>query len=50
MDLATLKAQLSDLAVILDQPSGPGSGAIVLDALCEIEGLERLIDPAEPGT
>lgn len=48
MDPDSLKAQLIDLAAYLDSPDGPGSGAIVLDALCEIEDLERHIDPAEP--
>lgn len=44
-----VKAQLLELAIYLDSPEGSGSGAIALDALCEIEALERRIDPAEPG-
>ncbi|HVT27683.1 MAG TPA: hypothetical protein VHE81_06655 [Lacipirellulaceae bacterium] len=45
-----VKAELEVLAVYLDSPEGPGSGAIALDALSEIESLERRIDPAEPGS
>jgi hypothetical protein len=44
------KALLAQLAANLDAPDGPGSGAVVLDALCLIEDLQRRIDPAEPST
>lgn len=51
MSTAIVKAQLADLAETLDAPGGPGSGASCLDALAEIEALERrLLPPAEPST
>jgi len=47
---AQVKARLAELASFLDSPEGPGSGAIALAALTEIELLERRVDPAEPST
>ena len=47
---AQVKAQLLELANFLDSESGPGSGAVCLAALTEIEILERRIDPAEPSS
>lgn len=38
---------LIEMAEIVDGPDGPGGGAILLEAACEIEGLQRLM-PAEP--
>jgi hypothetical protein len=49
MERSELKGMLTELAEKLDGPDGPGSGAVCLWALTEIEGLERRIDPAEPG-
>ena len=45
---AQVKANLAELAAFLDGPEGPGSGAIALAAIVEIEALEKRIDPAEP--
>lgn len=51
MSNTIVKAQLADLAEALDAPNGPGSGAICLDALAEIEALERrLRPPADPSS
>lgn len=50
MSTDTVKTQLLALADQLDSPLGPGSGAICLDAIAEIERLEHRIDPAEPSS
>ena len=41
---------LTEMAEIVDGPAGPGGGAILLEAVCEIEDLQRLIPEAEPTT
>lgn len=46
-----VKTNLLLLAGELDGPDGAGSGAVCLDAVAEIEALERhLIPPAEPSS
>lgn len=46
----TLKLLLAELADIVDGPNGPGGGAILLEAICEIEELQRRLPAAEPTT
>ena len=50
MNQATLLSLLADMAEIVDAPSGPGGGAILLEAICEIEDLKRRLPPPEPTT
>ena len=48
MKQETLKELLAQMAEIVDGPNGPGGGAILLEAICEIEDLQRRLPPAEP--
>lgn len=50
MDATVLKMLLHQLATELDGPEGSGSGAVALEAITEIERLERQISPAEPSS
>lgn len=45
-----LKDMLAQMAMDLDGPNGPGGGAVLLDAICHIEDIERRIRPAEPSS
>ena len=45
-----LKRLLADMAELVDGPNGPGGGAILLEAICEIEDLQRRLPPPEPTT
>jgi hypothetical protein len=38
------------LAELIDAPNGVGGGAIVLELICEIEDLQRRLQPPEPTT
>lgn len=44
----TLLELLSEMAKIVDGPGGPGGGAILLEAVCEIEDLRKRLPPPEP--
>lgn len=46
----TLLQLLAEMAEIVDGPNGPGGGAILLEAVCEIEELQRLLPAPEPTT
>lgn len=48
MAQATLIELLQELAEIVDRPDGPGGGAILLEAISEIEDLQRRLPPPEP--
>lgn len=50
MDRVVLKELLSEMAEQLDAPDGPGGGAILLEAVTEIDDLERRLPPHEPST
>jgi len=39
---------LQEMAEIVDGPEGIGGGAILLEAACEIEDLQRRLPPADP--
>jgi len=47
-----VKTLLTELAAKLDAPDGPGSGAVCLAAVTEIEALEKRpeLPPPDPGT
>lgn len=49
MDSAILKMLLLELALEVDT-NGNGSGAVLLDAVCQIDDLEHRIRLADPST
>lgn len=46
----TLLKLLAEMAELVDGPNGPGGGAILLEAMCEIEDLQRRLPAPEPTT
>lgn len=49
-DRTVLKELLAEMAEMVDAPNGPGGGALLLEAIVEIDDLERRLPPQDPSS